>query len=135
MRLAETPPWGELAFVLMITMLWTVPPLIIVLNGKWDSIGSTAIQVNPTIVNGLLTLSGIIFAFHLGFFKPSTKRHITLTLIEVAFLGLVGAEIFLDFSLFGYISSRTLWTAYVSLTYNLGSITMEIADQWRARLL
>jgi uncharacterized membrane protein len=98
------------------------------LSGKWTSIMSTAIPVDPEIVNGFLTLSGIIFAFHCAFFKPSTKGHKTLLLIEVAFLGLVGAYIFLDFSLLGYISSRTLFVAYFSLTYNLGSIAMQIVE-------
>jgi hypothetical protein len=112
----------------MVSVLWIVPPAILILNGKWDLLGSTAIQVNPEIVNGLVTLSGIIFAFHLAFFKPSTEGHKTLLLLEVAFLGLVGAMIFLDFFMLGYISSRALYVAYISLTYNLGSISAEIAD-------
>ncbi len=128
--MTKIPFWPVLGFLLMIGILWIVPPLMLTLYGK--RILTTAIQVNPEIVNGLLTLSGIIFAFHLAFFKPSTKGHKTLLLIEVAFLGLVGAEIFVDFSLFGYISSRTLFTAYFSLTYNLGSIALEIAGDTSA---
>lgn len=113
----------------MVSILWIVPPVVIMLSGKWTSLGSTATQVDPEIVNGLATLSGIVFAFHLAFFKPSTEGHKALLLVEVALLGLVGVFIFLDFSLLGYISSRALYAAYLSLTYNLASIAVEIAAE------
>ena len=89
---------------------WNIPILV-------------AIEVDAEIVNGILTVSGIIFGFEFAFFKAPNKiaRILWLfSLISQMFLiGWVGFKYLSDTMSYGYLTTNTLLSAYLSFSFVL----------------
>jgi len=85
--------------------------------------------VNPTIINGILTASAIIFGFSTFRFKLRKPLHMILYLNFMAqafFLAAVGLVYFLDFLKYGHTTVMTMLFAEISLLINLFSSVVNL---------
>lgn len=81
-------------------------------------------EVNSEIVNGIITVSGLIFAFQPAIFRVKKKgfyRPLFLAIfsVEGILLGLIGYNFIMNALNLGYLSGYTLFLASGSLFFNI----------------
>ena len=113
---------SDYILILIATILAFIPVIIISLS--FAGIISKITEVDPEIINGLLTVSGVIFAFQATYFRKPKKliRQFLFTaifVVEILLFGLSGYNYVTDISSFGHPSTLTLFIAFGSLIYNV----------------
>jgi hypothetical protein len=113
---------SDLVLILIPSAFALVAMVIIVLT--FSGLISKISEVNAEVINGLLTVSGVIFAFQATYFrKPRKQLHqilfTAIFVVEITLLGLSGFAYVKDISDFGYPSTYTLFVAFSSMIYNI----------------
>lgn len=116
---------SDFVLIFIATILAFIPVIIVALT--FAGILSKITEVDAEVINGLLTISGLIFAFQAAYFrKPKKPLHqflfTAIFVVEIILFGLGGYSYVMDISNFGHPSTLTLFVAFSSLTYNI-SIT------------
>lgn len=109
--------------VLMLIMLVLASVPVVIILPHTDLV-SHMTKVDSEAVTGLLTISGLIFAFQATYFrKPKTVVHqlmfTAIFLVETLLLALTGLGFVNDVSNLGNTSTTTLFVAFGSLIYNM----------------
>lgn len=112
---------SDLVLILIIAVLAWVPIVIILPH---TNLVSQMTKVDIEAIAGLLTISGLIFAFQATYFrKPKTVVHqlmfTAIFLAESLLLAFTGFSFVNDISNFGFTSTTTLFVAFGSLIYNI----------------
>jgi len=112
-------------FVIIFSAL-IIAAALLFLYSYWG-LTTTVTEIDSEVINGILTVSGIIFGFQFAFFKaPKGKTRIVwiaLLLIEVIALGLVGAK-YVNDALYGSLTTNTLLTVFLGFVFILFSTVM-----------
>jgi hypothetical protein len=131
-----------LGFLLLIMVIFAFVPVIILalIFSKGVSSGT---KVESEIVNGLVTVSSLIFAFQPTFFKTSKRGTLRLAftaifLVEGILLTLTGYSYVINTLNQGYLSISTLFIASGSLFFNASMtvffVLADLAVQSSARV-
>jgi hypothetical protein len=90
-------------------------------------------EVDSETINGILTVSGIIFGFQFAFFKtPKEKGRIIwiiLFLCEVVFLA-IAATVYVHATIYGIITTDTLLFVFLSFLFILASTVFIAMIDW-----
>ena len=120
--------------VLILVMgIFAFVPVVITYSMFSDEISNEA-RVESEIVNGLVTVSGLIFAFQPTFFKKPKNSLLRLMfmaifLVESLLLGITGYSYVTDTLKMGNLSVFTLLTAFSSLILNISmTVFFVLAD-------
>jgi len=93
----------------------------------WWSLSTPVKEVDSEVVNGILTVSGIIFGFQFAVFRPTKWidriAMIGILLLEVTALGVVGT-VYVKDVLYGAITTNTLLAVFLAFAYVLLSTVM-----------
>jgi len=114
--------FGILAFFVAIFFL--VPALL-----WWNATISTVTKADPEIVNGILTVSSLIFAFQFAFFRYKGKVRmgwVGILITQLLLIAGVGFKYVSDTISYGYLTTNTLLSAYLTFAYIL-LMTMVLA--------
>lgn len=116
---------SDRVLILIASILAFIPVAIVSLT--FAGLLSKISEVDAEVINGLLTVSGLIFAFQAAYFKkPRKPLHqmlfTAIFVVEIIVFGFSGYSYVMDISNFGNPSTFTLFVAFSSLTYNI-SIT------------
>ena len=97
---------GATCFLLAPLLLW------------YNPIASDVTKADPEVVNGILTVSGIVFGFQFAFFKtPKEKTRILWVVIlicEVFSIAWVGFRYVSDTMSYAFLTTNTLLSTYLA---------------------